>query len=314
MTSFSPWVSFCISTYKRPEILQRQLLLLSQQTFRDFEAVVSDNDPDASARKIIEKLNDPRFKYFHNNENLGMIRSFNKSIERSSADFIVMVTDDDPVDYDFLDTFHELYKKHPSYSIYGGFRREDKAYASVEFILKDEFIEEILHPLKTSNLLWSSSIIRKADAVKIGLIPDYEGTHLADHAFIAMAGSINGGVVMNKMFSRLSSHDSNFSKSNFEQYTKACEGFYRFMMSALTGHKKIRQYEDILIKHLNKWFISNIFSLKKYYTIAKKDDLVKKVEDCASEILKFPFMNKIRAKYFAKTVFFSIKKKLGVLR
>ena len=266
MTSFSPWVSFCISTYQRPEILHKQLLLLSQQILTDFEVVVSDNDPDKSARKIVENLSDSRFKYFHNNENFGMIRSFNKSIERSSADFIVMVTDDDPVDCDFLTVFHELYKKYPLYSIYCGFKRVGKADSAIEFIPKDEFLAEVLDPSKTSNLLWSSSIIRKADAIKIGLIPDYEGSHLADHAFIAMVGGINGGVVMNKMFSKLSSHDSNFSKSNFEHYTKACEGFYKFMMSALMGDKKIKRYESIFIKHLNKWFIVSIFSLKKYYT------------------------------------------------
>lgn len=208
-----PWVSFCISTYKRPEILYTQLLLISKQTFTCFEVIVSDNDPEASAGTIVESINDPRFRYFHNEDNLGMIKSFNKSIERSSADFIVMVTDDDPVDIDFLQTFYNLYEAFPDYSIYCGFNRSGKKAGAVEFINKDDFIIEILDPSRTSNFLWSSSVIRKADVVRIGLIPDYGSPHLCDHAFIAMAGSVNGGVIINKMFSSLSKHDSNFNKA-----------------------------------------------------------------------------------------------------
>ena len=106
----NPWVSFCMSTYKRPELLKTQLSTILKQTFTDFEIVVSDNDPDCSARNTVSGFQDIRLQYFSNVENLGMIKSFNKSIERSSADFIVMVTDDDPVDIDFLQTFYNLYE------------------------------------------------------------------------------------------------------------------------------------------------------------------------------------------------------------
>ena len=82
-----PWVSFCMSTFKRPALLKTQLSSLLQQTLKDFEIVVSDNDPDSSAREVVSEFNDNRVKYFSNKENLGMINSFNKSIERSLGEF-----------------------------------------------------------------------------------------------------------------------------------------------------------------------------------------------------------------------------------
>src|ERR1044072_1080011 len=90
-----PKVSFCFTTFKRHDYLQSTLQSVKNQTFPDFEVIVSDNDPEQSGKQIVESF-DARFKYFPNNENLGMKKSFNKSLERSSGEFIVMIADDDP--------------------------------------------------------------------------------------------------------------------------------------------------------------------------------------------------------------------------
>lgn len=60
------------------------------------------------------------FNYFSNGENLGMIKSFNKSIERAASDYIVMITDDDPVYPDMLETLVKLNKDFPGYGMYLG--------------------------------------------------------------------------------------------------------------------------------------------------------------------------------------------------
>ena len=46
--NIKPRVSFCMTTYKRPEILKATLGMISQQTFTDFEVIISDNDVDNS--------------------------------------------------------------------------------------------------------------------------------------------------------------------------------------------------------------------------------------------------------------------------
>ncbi len=295
--------------------MRTQLLLLVQQTFSDFEVIVSDNDPEASAKKVILDLNDSRLKYFHNEDNLGMIRSFNKSIERAESDLIVMVTDDDPVQTYFLATFHEIIEKHPGLSIYAGFTRRNKFKSEIEIITKENFSIEILDPYKTSDILWSSCIVKKSDASKVGLIPDYGSPHLADHAFVALVGSENGGVIVNDMFSSLSSHDANFSKFNFDYYVKGCVGFFQTMKKPFEARRNFKSHLNIVQKHLGVWFIANMFTLKKYYTIKRKDK--KKIDEinyCAKEILLFPFMRKFRFKYYIKDIIFFIKKIFGRLR
>ena len=248
MVNEQAWVSFCISTFKRPELLKQQLQLLLLQTFSNFNIVVSDNDPEASARIICESLNDNRIKYFHNSDNLGMIKSFNKSIERSVTDYIVMVTDDDPIEKDFLERFNKLYQEYPEYSIYCGFIRKNHKPESVELIGKKKFIQEILDPDKTLKILWSSSIIKKSDALKVGYIPDYGSPHLADHAFLALVGNVNGGIIINKMYSSLTSHNTNFSKSHFESYLSGCKGFYTIFSEL--KHPNKQQILNAVSKHL----------------------------------------------------------------
>lgn len=309
-----PWVSFCMSTYKRPELLKKQLNSLSQQIFTNFEVVISDNDPENSGRKIVENLNDFRFKYFGNGVNLGMIQSFNLSIERSTADYVVMITDDDPVEKFFLNNLYDIYNRDNTYGLYAGFLRNNTFPEKIEYIKPEKFAEEILDPGKTKRILWSSCIIKKKIALEVGKIPDYGSPHLADHAFIIMAGSINGGIIINKMFSTLTSHNTNFSKSNIFYYQIGCKGFYETLINFYKNTARFKYIKRALNKHLQTWFITSIFTLKKHYTVVNKNDnLLHEIIYCANSILQLHFMHRNKFKYNLKSFIFFVKRKLNLL-
>src|ERR1700689_2325455 len=110
-----PLVSFCFTTYRRPDILINTVKTILLQTITEFEIIISDNDPEESGKKVVSVLSDERIKYFPNEQNLGMIISFNKSLERSTGEFVVMMADDDPVYPDLLETLLSLENKYPGY-------------------------------------------------------------------------------------------------------------------------------------------------------------------------------------------------------
>jgi len=309
-----PWVSFCISTYKRPELLKQQIGLLLNQSDENFEIVISDNDEEGSAEPVINSFEDSRIRYFKNEENLGMIRSFNKSIERARTEYITMVTDDDPIDTSFLDAMSELIRQYPGYSLYGGFQRKGKSEGYIEKIDKCSFIAEILDPSKTPAILWSSCIMKRSDVIESGKIPEYGSPHLADHVLIVRAGSFNGGIIINKMYSSLTQHDNNFSKLNFETYVKGCKEFHANIIGFIIEKKLNNNSKAAVIKHLNTWFISSVFNLKRYYTIKGDKKMLSEVNDYAKRILSFSFMMNVRGKYLFKTCTLFLKKILGVLR
>jgi glycosyltransferase involved in cell wall biosynthesis len=305
-----PWVSFCMSTYKRPEFLRKQLTSLLEQTFGDFEIVVSDNDPDGTAERIIKEINDARVKSFHNGTNIGMIGSFNKSIERSKGEFIVMVTDDDPVMPNFLAEMKTLEDQDDRYAIYGGFQFSGVKDGEKVIVPAERFIQVILNPSKTTWMLWSSCMIRR-EKLLIRKIPEYGSPHLADHAMIALAGSYGGGLILNKKFSSLTSHDANFSKFNFNYYVNGCEGFY----NAFNTGDYSAANKKVVRKHLYHWFIANMSSLKRYYTVAQPDEkMLHEVDRCAEQILDFGFMKGVIPRYKLKMLIFTIKRTLGVLK
>ncbi|NOT52329.1 MAG: glycosyltransferase family 2 protein [Chitinophagaceae bacterium] len=311
-----PWASFCMSTYKRPGFLKTQIESLLQQTFRNFEIVISDNDPDASGKAIVETFNDLRVKYFPNGENLGMVKSFNKSIDRARSEFIVMVTDDDPVDPQFLSFVHGLVKQYPGHSLYAGFKRKGKREEEVELLNKNVFLREILDTGKTTKLLWSSCLLRKEALVKIGKLADYGGGHLVDHAMISMTGSINGGVVVNKMYSDVVLHETNYTKSNLPVYPLSCIGFYNLVSTFCKENNSFRENEVVIKKHLHKWFIDCMFNLRRFYSAGniKDQKRIKEVDSIAKQIMEFPFMKNIIPKYKVKYFIFWIKMKLGMIK
>ncbi|MBN8856800.1 MAG: glycosyltransferase family 2 protein [Sphingobacteriales bacterium] len=309
-----PWVSFCISTFKRPDFLHQQLTSLLKQTFLYFEIIISDNDPAGSAEAVCNSMKDPRIRYFRNTENLGMIKSFNKSIDRSTTEYIVMVTDDDPVDVDFLSFAYSISKDNPGYGIYGGFERKNRAIGEIECIEKENFIPEILNWNKTTRILWSSCVLKKEIAMNVGKIPDYGSPHLADHALIALIGDRKGGVIVNKMYSSLTSHSTNYSKLNFQTYLSGCQGFYTVMRLNMQKENQREKFKTI-DQHLKGWLISSIYSLKKYYSVVVADKAkMKEIESFERQILLLPYMKKNRGILLIKEVIFKIKLFLGFLK
>jgi glycosyltransferase involved in cell wall biosynthesis len=314
MTTGKPMFSFCISTFRRPGFLKEQLKLLLNQTFRDFEIVISDNDPVGSGREVCVAFNDPRIRYFSNGDNIGMIPSFNKSIERADGEFVVMVTDDDPIQPGFLNEIKRLVVAHPGHSLYGGFFRKGIPVGATEVIAAKDTLEEILDPDRSSNILWSSCVLRREDVLAIGAIADYGSPHLADHALLVMTASEKGAVIVNKMFSSLSKHDNNFSKFNFDYYYEGCKGFYETFNNFQAPGDPARNKKAIE-KHLGVWLIANMFALKKYYTFNKQDkNTLKAIDECARQILTLPYMKQFRGRFLLKEQIFKVKKLLWKLK
>lgn len=242
-----------------------------------------------------------------------MVKSFNRSIDAALGEFVVMVTDDDPVFANMLDYFFSLHEKYPEYALYCGIKRRKKKAGEIEVIDKDRFIAEFLNPKLTVALHWSSCLIQRTALLEIGKLPDFGSGHLVDHIMLTMLGSINGAVIVNQEFSSIQLHQSNYSKANFNNYYVSCTAFYNAMTKYIDGKPNFDRNYTIIIKHLHAWFISCFFGLRKFYTIQKIDneDVIKELDLFANKILDLKYMRIMKYKYEAKKVIFSIKKMLG---
>jgi len=307
MDNLKPWVSFCMSTYKRPNFLKTQIEVLLKQTFVNFEIVISDNDPLASGKPIVDLFNDVRISYESNSEDLGMIKSYNKSIDRAKGEFVVMVTDDDPVFDNMLEFFHALHKQYPNFSVYCGIKRTT-APENVEIIDRNNFLSEILDNRLSKELHWSSFLLKRKTLIEIGKLADYGSGHLVDHVLISLMGSYDGSVIVNQKFSSIQLHDSNYSKINFENYYLSSIGFYNTLIKFFIHLPNYKQNEKVILKHLHQWFITSFFNLRRFYTFNYPDKLIiKNLDKYAQKIMMLPHMKICKRKYNVKKIVFQLK-------
>jgi glycosyltransferase involved in cell wall biosynthesis len=315
-----PWVSFCLSTYKRGDILKSTLQSIKRQNFDNYEVIVSDNDLDESGRSAVAQMNDARFKYFANGENLGMIRSFNQSIKRASADYIVMMADDDPVYFDMIFTLINLVKEYPGYGMYMGgcdwfcthakmanmyklnvgtnsylSNQHDlefvKAYSADEFVL--DFFSFKIFP----HYLWSTCIVRKSILIGKGGVPDYGTPFLGDYAYLPIMASHSGCVVINKSLGCQTLHSENFGRNQNEQIITAAKNYPLYVGERLNHLESWPLIEKKMVNFTGLWVVSHLSFLYNYF---KKSKEMKSFNSVEKEIFKLDFMKKHKLKYFLK--------------
>lgn len=316
---YLPLVSFCISTFKRTDYLKRQLEAIEKQSNQNYEVIVSDNDAsECSAKEIVELFNRDRFHYISNEANLGMVKSFNKSLSKASGEYVVMLTDDDPVYPQMLEILLDLADKFPQYGLFMG--SHDTNYeklwlaqlanlspgnhsglASFEIghtrlVEANEFLYSFCTADFGGGILWSAGMVKRSIALSIGGVPDYGTPFMSDAAYLILAGSQSGAVFINTAVGSQTIHGSNFSYANadYSHLESAPKAFYKFIKQQLPN--SIDEKTDVALqKYLGKTLTTYYIFLKK--VLQTSDASNKSFQQSIKEIYKWPVMKKWYAKY-----------------
>ena len=92
-----PPVSVVIPTYRRHQYLTEALLSIAEQTYVHFEAIVVNDWPDDREHidRIVEGMDDRRFRVVHHQHNAGLPAARNSGIGLSRGDIVAFLDDDD---------------------------------------------------------------------------------------------------------------------------------------------------------------------------------------------------------------------------
>jgi glycosyltransferase involved in cell wall biosynthesis len=319
-----PFASFCFSTYKRPSYLKSTLKSIFLQTYTDYEVIVSDNDVEESARAVVEDFHDHRFKYFPNRENLGMKKSFNKSLERSSGSFIIMIADDDPVYPEMLETLVSLRGQYSGYGMYLGgcdwlcespevgrlynFKVGYNSCLSNEHDIgytqafsPDAFIQDLFAFRIFPHYLWSTCIVEREILIKMGGVPEYGTPFLGDYAYLGTVASHSGCVVINKSLGCQTLHRENFGRNQNEQIAIAAKNFPEYFERKASHLKDWPEIKKLMLRFTGLWVISHMSFLHSYYK--KTNDSDKHLREAETDVFRIGYMKKFRGKYFLKKNF-----------
>jgi glycosyltransferase involved in cell wall biosynthesis len=88
-------VSVCLTTYNGEKYIYQQLKSIMAQLGKEDEVVICDDLSSDNTINIINSFNDERIKLHVNDYNLGHVRNFEKAIQFSNNDIIVLCDQDD---------------------------------------------------------------------------------------------------------------------------------------------------------------------------------------------------------------------------
>ena len=99
-------VSICIPSYRQPKLVKRCLNSILKQEHKNYEVIVTDDSPDNSVEKIVEKFEKMmNLQYLKNNKRKGTPENWNYAMKFASGKYIKIIHHDD-----WLSNVHSLSK------------------------------------------------------------------------------------------------------------------------------------------------------------------------------------------------------------
>ena len=88
-------ISVAMTTYNGEKFIEEQIKSILEQTLPADEIIICDDGSTDRTCEIIENFNDKRIRLIQNEDNLGYIRNFYKSISLTSGNYIFLADQDD---------------------------------------------------------------------------------------------------------------------------------------------------------------------------------------------------------------------------
>jgi glycosyltransferase involved in cell wall biosynthesis len=95
MAELRPEISICIPTYNGEKYIARTIQSVLDQTFSNFEIIVSDDGSTDKTLELVRSFNDPRIVRIDSLSKVGAEANWNNSVANARADLIKLVCQDD---------------------------------------------------------------------------------------------------------------------------------------------------------------------------------------------------------------------------
>ncbi|WP_084154064.1 DUF5672 family protein [Citrifermentans bremense] len=113
-------VSVGLPTYNRPDSLNLALGIITSQTYRNIEIIVSDNaSPDPRVREVVEQYasTDSRITYYRQKENCGVLANADFVLSKAQGEFFTWFSDDDWRAPEFIELLVDKLQGNPNINL-----------------------------------------------------------------------------------------------------------------------------------------------------------------------------------------------------
>jgi len=112
--SAHPKISLAIPLYNCESHIRETIDSVLNQTFRDFELVVLDDQSTDRSAEIVQSINDPRVRYELNPKRLGFFGNWNRCLETMSGTYCKLLPHDDTLEPTCLAEQVQVLDQHPA--------------------------------------------------------------------------------------------------------------------------------------------------------------------------------------------------------
>jgi glycosyltransferase involved in cell wall biosynthesis len=111
-----PRVSIGLPVFNGENYLEKAIQSILNQTYTDFELIISDNASTDKTQQICEtySVQDRRIRYFRNEKNLGAAKNYNRVFELSSGEYFKWAAHDDVLHPEFIEQSVTILDQNPS--------------------------------------------------------------------------------------------------------------------------------------------------------------------------------------------------------
>ena len=215
-----PEVSIITPVFNSSKFLEETIASVLNQTFTDWEWMITDDKSTDNSVEIIQKINDSRIQLILSDKNGGAGHARNLSLKQASGRFITFLDADDFWEPNFLEEMISFMKKENTELAYSNYARCDENLNRVIDDFKADKPVTFDNLLKTCRLSLLSSMY---DSQRVGKEYFPEGSKREDHVmWLNLLKKIPVGKPLPKTMAKYRMHQSSISrkKSNIvkDQY------------------------------------------------------------------------------------------------
>lgn len=149
-------ISIIIPIFNEEKYLDRCLHSVINQTYSNIEIIIIDDCSTDASRYIYQKFidNEPRARVYRNDENIGLLKSRYKGIDRAKGEYIIFIDGDDWIEPEAVERLNEAILKYEADMVQMRFRRR---FGSVTSQYSETFDASICHRRITGEELYKLS-------------------------------------------------------------------------------------------------------------------------------------------------------------
>ncbi|MCQ2137444.1 MAG: glycosyltransferase family 2 protein [Bacteroidales bacterium] len=163
MMQIQPKYTFLLPAYKA-RFLDAAIQSILNQTYQDFQLIVSDDFSPENLWTIVEKyVNDGRLTYRRNQSNMGqkdLVSHWDLLVDMCDSPYFILASDDDVYEPDFLMQIDSCIKKYPNVAIFRG--RTSMIDSS-----ETKFRDDIIYPERQDQIEFGKSFLDKNSIICI---------------------------------------------------------------------------------------------------------------------------------------------------